>query len=210
MRQFAWILGCVGLIFANHAYAGGLEDLSHFLKNTTSATGTFSQRVLTDKGENAQGAGEGDFAFLRPGCFRWHYDAPFEELMVSDGKTLWLYDTELAQVTVKKLTKALPSTPASILFGDNDFTRDFNVSEVKTDDGLNWIKAIPKDNASSFAEVRIAFKSQLPKAMILKDNFGQETHLSFDDVKTNAKLKKSAFTFKIPAGVDVLQDRSAQ
>ena len=46
--------------------------------------------------------------------------------------------------------------------------------------------------------------------MILKDNFGQETHLSFDDVKTNAKLQKSAFTFKIPAGVDVLQDRSAQ
>ena len=136
--------------------------------------------------------------------------APFEELMVSDGKTLWLYDTELAQVTVKKLTQALPATPASILFGDNDFTKDFTVTEVKTNDGLNWIRAIPKDNASSFAEVRIAFKSQLPQIMILKDNFGQETHLRFDDVKTNAKLQKSAFTFKIPDGVDVLEDRSAQ
>ena len=210
MRRFAWILASAGLMVANHAYCGGLEDLSHFLKNTTSATGTFSQRVLTDKGESAQGAGEGDFAFLRPGCFRWHYEAPFEELMVSDGKTLWLYDTELAQVTVKKLTQALPATPPSILFGDNDFTKDFTVTEVKTNDGLNWIRAIPKDNASSFAEVRIAFKSQLPQIMILKDNFGQETHLRFDDVKTNAKLQKSAFTFKIPDGVDVLEDRSAQ
>lgn len=84
------------------------------------------------------------------------------------------------------------------------------MTEVKTNDGFNWIRAIPKDNASSFAEVRIAFKSQLPQIMILKDNFGQETHLRFDDVKTNAKLQKSAFTFKIPDGVDVLEDRSAQ
>ena len=199
------------LIFASTSVmAAATDDLERFLNSVTSAQGTFEQTVFTREGENKDAAGSGDFAFLRPGKFRWHYNAPFEELIQTNGKTLWLYDTELAQVTVKKLTQALPATPASILFGDNDFTKDFTVTEVKTNDGFNWIRAIPKDNASSFAEVRIAFKSQLPQIMILKDNFGQETHLRFDDVKTNAKLQKSAFTFKIPDGVDVLEDRSAQ
>ena len=131
------------------AHAAATDDLGRFLKSVTSAQGTFEQKVFTREGENKDAAGTGTFAFQRPGKFRWHYNAPFEELMLTDGKTLWLYDTELAQVTVKALRGAIPASPASLLFGEKDFRRDFNVENLPSKDGLDWLKATPKDETSS-------------------------------------------------------------
>ena len=191
------------------AHAAATDDLGRFLKSVTSAQGTFEQKVFTREGENKDAAGTGTFAFQRPGKFRWHYCAPFEELMLTDGKTLWLYDTELAQVTVKALRGAIPASPASLLFGEKDFRRDFNVENLPSKDGLDWLKATPKDETSAFSEVRIGFKAGLPREMTLEDNFGQQTHLTFGEFKTNVKLKASDFTFKVPKGVDVLEDKTA-
>ncbi len=198
------------LIFASTSVmSAATDDLERFLNSVTSAQGTFEQTVFTREGENKDAAGSGDFAFLRPGKFRWHYNAPFEELIQTNGKTLWLYDTELAQVTVKALSGAIPASPASLLFGARDFRKDFDVQNLPAKDGLDWLKATPKDASSGFSEVTIGFKAGLPWQMVLTDNFGQQTRLTFSDFKTNTKLKASDFEFKVPKGVDVLKDNSA-
>ena len=198
------------LIFASTSVmSAATDDLERFLNSVTSAQGTFEQTVFTREGENKDAAGSGDFAFLRPGKFRWHYNAPFEELIQTNGKTLWLYDTELAQVTVKALSGAIPASPASLLFGARDFRKDFDVQNLPAKDGLDWLKATPKDVSSGFSEVTIGFKAGLPRQMVLTDNFGQQTRLTFSDFKTNTKLKASDFEFKVPKGVDVLKDNSA-
>lgn len=200
---------CMAAMVSLCATAAGLDDLKSFLKTTQTATGAFEQKVFSRGQEEKTQAGSGDFAFLRPGCFRWQYTQPFEEEMVSDGKTLWLYDKELEQVTVKRLTAALPATPASLLFGSNDFSKDFNVKNLDSDDGLQWIVATPKDETSSFQEVRIAFKNALPAQMHLKDSFGQETRLTFTDVLKNVNMKAEDFRFVVPKGVEVLEDKTA-
>lgn len=206
---WAAIAASVTIGWSVSASAAATDDLGRFLKTVTSAQGSFVQKVFTREGENKEAAGSGDFAFLRPGKFKWHYDAPFEELIVTDGKTLWLYDTELAQVTEKALTGAIPASPASLLFGAQDFRKDFNVENLSSKDGLDWLKATPKDDGNAFSEVRIGFKNGLPQEMSLTDNFGQQTHLTFENFKTNVKLKASEFTFKAPQGVDVLKDGSS-
>ena len=207
-KVFVAALGA--LMFASTSVmAAATDDLERFLNSVTSAQGTFEQTVFTREGENKDAAGSGDFAFLRPGKFRWHYNAPFEELIQTNGKTLWLYDTELAQVTVKALSGAIPASPASLLFGASDFRKDFDVQNLPAKDGLDWLKATPKDASSGFSEVTIGFKAGLPRQMVLTDNFGQQTRLTFSDFKTNTKLKASDFEFKVPKGVDVLKDNSA-
>lgn len=204
----AWLVSMAALATMT-ASAAGLDDLKAFLNTTQTATGAFEQKVFSRGQEEKTQAGSGDFAFLRPGCFRWQYTLPFEEEMVSDGKTLWLYDKELEQVTVKRLTAALPATPASLLFGNNDFSKDFLVKNWDSDDGLAWIVATPKDEASTFQEVRIAFKNALPAKMELKDSFGQETRLTFSNVQQNVSMKADDFQFVIPKGVEVLEDKTA-
>ena len=87
--------------------------------------------------------------------------------------------------------------------------KDFLVKNWDSDVGLAWIVATPKDEASTFQEVRIAFKNALPAKMELKDSFGQETRLTFSNVQQNVSMKADDFQFVIPKGVEVLEDKTA-
>ena len=111
---------------------GSLARLKAFLKSTTSARGTFRQTVIDRSGREVSKPSSGYFRFMRPGRFEWTYEKPYVQRIMSDGKTLWIHDPELFQVTEKALEGALPSTPAAILFGERDFEEDWNVELVDT------------------------------------------------------------------------------
>lgn len=187
--------------------AAGIEQLRSFLTQTQSARGDFSQQVSRREGRPAQPAATGRFEFQRPGRFRWVYATPYEQVIVSDGSQLWLYDRDLNQVTIKKLSAALPASPASILFGSNDFEREFDVKDEGSRDGLAWISARPRGKDTSFTQIRIGFRDGLPAAMELQDSFGQTTQLTFSRLERNPKLAADAFRFTPPAGADVLEDK---
>lgn len=187
------------------ARAGSLDQLRAFLSQTTSARGEFVQRVST-RGGAAPPASSGRFVFQRPGKFRWTYDKPYEQVIVADGNRLVLYDKDLNQVTIRKLGAALPSSPASILFGSNDFDKEFEVADAGARDGLEWVQARPRAKDSTFERIEIGFRDGLPQAMRLADNFGQVTQLSFSKVERNPKLEGDAFSFTPPKGADVLTE----
>jgi outer membrane lipoprotein carrier protein len=135
------------------------------------------------------------------------YTSPYQQTIVSDGTRLYVYDQDLNQVTVKKLKGAIPASPASILFGSNDFERDFQVKSDGEHDGIEWILATPRSKDSSFDRIRIGFRDGLPAAMDLTDSFGQTTQLRFAGVQRNAKIDPARFHFDPPKGADVLEDQ---
>jgi outer membrane lipoprotein carrier protein len=188
------------------ARADPLQQLHEFLTQTTSARGDFSQ---TSKGPASRGAqtGGGTFEFERPGRFRWVYTSPYQQTIVSDGTRLYVYDQDLNQVTVKKLKGAIPASPASILFGSNDFERDFQVKSDGERDGIEWIVATPRSQDSSFGRIRIGFHDGLTAAMELTDSFGQTTQLRFSGLQRNVKIDPARFHFDPPKGADVLEDQ---
>src|SRR3990167_5947794 len=96
------------------AVASGLEALRSFIAATASAQGEFAQKVYDRKHKLTQEA-SGTLAFLRPGRFRWTYAKPYAQLIVGDGTKAWIYDEDLNQVTVRRLDRALGSTPAAPL-----------------------------------------------------------------------------------------------
>jgi chaperone LolA len=186
-------------------HAAAVDQLRNFLTQTTSARGEFSQRVLRPGGGSPQ-VSSGRFEFQRPGRFRWVYDKPYEQVIVADGARLTLYDRDLNQVTIRKLQAALPSSPASILFGSNEFEREFDVSDLGARDGLEWIRAKPKAKDTPFERIEIGFRDGLPGAMLLVDSFGNTTSLTFSKVERNPKLDAGAFRFEPPKGADVLTE----
>lgn len=202
LRLVVVAIGCALLLPAE---AGSLDQLRSFLTQTTSARGEFVQRVLARSGGN-QPVSSGRFIFQRPGKFRWSYDKPYEQLIVADGTRLVLYDKDLNQVTIRKLGAALPSSPASILFGSNDFEKEFEVTDAGARDGLEWVQAKPRAKDSTFERIEIGFRDGLPSAMRLADNFGQVTQLTFARVERNPKLDADAFRFNPPKGADVLTE----
>ena len=187
------------------AHGGSLDQLRAFLTQTSSARGEFVQRVAARSG-SAQPISSGRFAFQRPGKFRWTYEKPYEQVIVADGTRLLLYDRDLNQVTIRKLGAALPSSPASILFGSNEFEKEFEVADIGARDGLEWVRAKPRAKDSTFELIEIGFRDGLPQAMRLADNFGQVTQLIFSKIERNPKLDAEAFRFEPPKGADVLTD----
>jgi chaperone LolA len=190
---------------ATQAQAGAIEQLRSFLTQTTSARGEFVQRVARGAGAAVQESG-GRFVFQRPGRFRWSYERPYEQLIVADGQRLTIFDRDLNQATVRKLQTSLPSSPASILFGSNDFEREFEVSDAGARDGLEWIAARPRAKDTPFERIEIGFRDGLPGAMLLVDSFGQTTRLAFAKVERNPKLDADTFRFTPPKGADVLTE----
>lgn len=191
------------LFAAVAAHAGSIEKLNSFVKSTRSARADFTQTVLDKRGSATQQA-SGTMEFSRPGKFRWTYSKPYAQSIVGDGKKLWIYDTELNQVSVKPLDAALGSSPAALLAGSNAIERSFSLKDVGMEDGLEWLEATPKAKDTSFERIRMGFSSSTLAVMELKDSFGQTTVIRFANLQRNPRIAANTFKFTPPKGADVI------
>ena len=188
------------------AHADARARLDSFVDGTKALKAQFSQSVFDAKGRKTQDA-SGTLFLSRPGKFRWVYQKPYAQLIVGDGKKLWIYDEDLDQVTVRKLDQAIGESPAALLAGSNDIEKLFNLKDAGEKEGLEWLEATPKGKEGSFEKVRMGFQGNDLAAMELHDNFGQTTLLRFSGLERNPSMGGSLFRFTPPKGVDVIGDR---
>ncbi|HSN40009.1 MAG TPA: outer membrane lipoprotein chaperone LolA [Burkholderiales bacterium] len=185
--------------------ATSVDTLKAFLDQTTSAKARFAQMVLDRNMKKLQQA-TGTMQFLRPGKFRWEYDKPYEQTIVGDGEKLWIYDKDLNQVTVRKLDRALGSSPAALLAGSNAIEKNYTLTNLGNQEGLDWLEAVPKTQDTAFERIRLGFGKAGLEAMELRDQFGQITIIKFADVERNLKLAPGIFRFAPPQGADVITE----
>jgi len=176
--------------------------LNDFLANTQTVDARFQQTLRTREGEILQQT-EGRFYLDRPGRFRWNYKTPYEQIIVSDGDRIWIYDVELQQVTVQKQDAGLPSSPIALLQDSASLYQSFEVTPLDEHDGVYRLKLKSKSSASDFSEIVVGVDKQGLRFMQLHDQFEQVTDIVFSDIKTNSKLAKALFEFIPPDGVDV-------
>jgi outer membrane lipoprotein carrier protein len=202
MRFLFLLLALVSLT----AEAAAIDRFKAFVRETQSARAEFEQKVYNRDGRVTQES-KGSFVFQRPGLFRWVYDKPQDQVIVGDGERVWIHDRDLNQVTVRKLSRALGSTPAALLAGAADVEKAFELSEGGTKNGLEWLEAKPREREAGFERVRMGFGAGGLQAMELTDHFGQTTQLRFSKLERNPKVDKAEFRFQPPKGSDVLGDK---
>lgn len=196
---------------AQLASADGLKSLESFMKGAQSGRADFTQTVTSPPkdGETARTkTSTGSFEFQRPGRFKFVYKKPFEQTIVADGKTLWLYDVDLNQVTQRAQDKALGSTPAALLASAPDLQAlraDFTLESAPEQDGLQWVLATPKAKEGQLKSVRVGFQGDNLVALDILDSFGQRSQLRFANMQVNPALPASTFQFKAPAQADVVR-----
>jgi outer membrane lipoprotein carrier protein len=193
------------------ARAGGLESLENFVKTVKTARTDFTQ-VVTMPAREGQAArsktSTGTFEFSRPGHFRFVYKKPFEQSIVADGQTLWLYDVDLNQVTARKQAQVLATTPAALIASAADvkaLQADFVLTADPDRDGLEWVLATPRAKDSALQAIRVGFRSGELASLEMVDSFGQRSSLRFTGFKANAILDAGIFQFKPPQGADVIR-----
>nr|WP_312437323.1 outer membrane lipoprotein chaperone LolA [Achromobacter sp.] len=184
--------------------ASAQEQLRAFVTTVTSATGSFSQYTVNDQGRT-QPAQTGAFSFQRPGKFKWAVQKPYEQLVISDGRQVFQYDPDLAQVTERKVDAAIGTSPAAILFGSGSLEQSFDVSALPAKDGVDWLRAKPRTADAGFSRVDIGMKNNLPVRVELLDSFGQTTRVDLSGIQANPQLPAKEFQFTAPKGVDVVK-----
>ncbi len=183
------------------ANAGAIDALKKFNSDADGLSGSFSQTVKSKKKTQTT---SGTFKILRPGLFRWEYTKPYQQVIVGDGKTIWLYDVDLKQVTKSNQNQAIGDSPAAILSNKAALDASYSLKEDGSTGGVDYVLATPKKNNAGYQFIRIGFKGDALNDMQLKDSFGNQTSISFSGLNTKPGLARSAFTFTPPKGVDVL------
>jgi len=195
----------VALAPAHADQAASTKRLTGLLNQAETLTGRFSQLSLDGSGTQLQET-SGELALKRPGQFRWHTDAPMEQLLVSNGKKVWLYDPDLEQVTIQELDQRLTHTPALLLSGDvSTISENFEVSHKEAGEVVDFTLK-PKAKDTLFDNLRLSFRNGVINDMQLIDSVGQRTNILFMGVKMNQPLKADLFTFEIPEGADVISE----
>lgn len=200
-----------GLGVATCASASGMDSLEAFVKTAKTGHAEFTQ-VVTAPAKEGQAARSktsgGTFEFSRPNRFKFIYRKPFEQTIVADGQTLWLYDVDLNQVTSRKQSAVLASSPAALIASAADIKAlqaDFALSAAPDKDGLEWVLAAPKAKDGLLQSVRVGFKGNDLSVLEILDSFGQRSVMTFSGLRINTPLESGAFQFKPPAGADLIQ-----
>ena len=198
-------------VLAIGAHAGALESLENFVRTVHSGRADFTQVVTNPPREGRPGptrTSSGSFAFRRPDRFRFDYRKPFEQTIVADGRTLWLYDKDLNQVTERPQAQVLGATPAAVIAASPDLDairRDFELQALPDSDGLQWLQATPRRKDGQLTSMKVGFRGDQLAQLEILDSFGQRSVLSFGHLQVNAPLPADTFRFTPPQGADVVK-----
>ncbi len=182
------------------------DPLRAFLSGLESLTADFTQTLIGTKGNVLEEAA-GVLQMQNPGQFYWSYTTPYVQSIITDGSTLWIYDEDLEQVTIRNVSGSLEDTPAAVLSGTENLEAHYQVIDQGVIEGLKMFQLNPLNAENQFQRIHIGFHGRFLFTMVMYDNLGQVTRVNFKNPKRNADVDPSIFKFTVPDGVDVIDDR---
>lgn len=185
-----------------HAAGGAEQRLHEFFQGLRSLEAGFEQSIAQD-GRVIQRT-RGRLHILRPGKFRWAYESPFEQLIITDGETLWVYEPDLDQVTRSALDDSVGNTPAILLSTEQPLAELFLIVDAGPKDGLLWAMLEPRGEQAAFSRIFLGFDARTLAAMEIVDALEQTVQIRFTDLRRNVNLDPALFEFTVPEGVDVV------
>jgi outer membrane lipoprotein carrier protein len=200
---FAGLLGAL----SPNAFAqapDALAEFRAFTKDLISLSGTFSQEVR-DKNGRVSRSSSGTFSIARPGKFRFVYEKPYKQLIVSDGVTVWLHDEDLNQVTIRKIGDALGEQPLALLLDPSAAEKVFALKALPSQGSIGYVEAKAKKPDAPVAELNVAMITAQPKEIVWRDALQNTNTLRFATLTKNGAVSAENFSFTPPKGADVLR-----
>ena len=154
---------------------------------------------------------EGLISYKRPGKMRWLYDKPEEQLLVTNGQTMWLYDPLLENVTIQKLEKITEGTALSFLLGLANLQTDFIHRGITKnlpigEDGLILeLKPIKTTANLAFIQLNVNPKTYNLQAIALMDQQDNYRTIKLIKMKYNLEIEDNFFEFKVTNDMEVIQ-----
>ncbi|WP_193771215.1 outer membrane lipoprotein chaperone LolA [Candidatus Magnetaquicoccus inordinatus] len=185
-----------------------VERVQLFLNKVKTLEAEFYQRIENPEA-GVPGESQGQISTSKPGRFRWDYQQPYEQTIVSDGQSIWLYEPDLAQVTVTKASR-LDQTPALLLANSVSLVQSFTW-EVSEEPHLHLpaLRLFPRQGGS-VKEITLVLHPERDELLKLttQDSLGHVSHFTFRGMRINQSVPAERFRLAIPPGVDIIEDRA--
>jgi len=194
---------CLFLLGTASAADSPRQRLESFLDGLHTLMAEFEQQVI-DTETNEVSLARGTLYVSRPSRFRWEYEGEEGRYIVADGRTIWLVEPDLEQVSQRSQKAALRGTPAGLLAEKVELDRDFKVEELGIRQGVAWLKLTPRDEQSQFEQILVGLDGQGLARLEMADRFGQVTNFRFTHLEKNMPLPEELFRFEPPPGYDIL------
>lgn len=206
-----------------------IETLEKSYNSLTDMQADFSQRTLIASVKREEkGSGE---VFIKkpangPAMFRFDYRKPQQQI-VSNGKKVWYYLPENNQVMVSDMADLFEGgrgLALNYLTGMGRISRDFNItfSAMGRDKKGNYVlELVPKKESPGIAKLQLTVDGKAVErfrqegkaegrfpvlASAVTDPLGNRTTIEFSRIRVNRGIPSGSFTFKIPAGAEVIQN----
>jgi outer membrane lipoprotein carrier protein len=207
----AFVVVCSSFIVQHSSFAAAasvqtvVKKLQARYDSTKGFRADFAQEVQSATlGQKVEARGQ--VYFRKPGRMRWEFVEP-EQLLVSDGKFLWLYQPSEKQVIKTPFESAFRShTPASFLLGIGRIDQDFTASLTGETKETYSLRLTPKKDPEAIGSLDLEVNTKtfdITQATIT-DPLGNTTRLWFSNISREVPLKDTLFRFTIPPGVDVV------
>ena len=184
----------------------GQDYLDRFLEDLKTFQANFNQTLTNPRGDIVERT-SGIFYMKNPGQFHWSYKDPYEQSIITNGGTLWIYDTDLEQVTIKDISTEIENSPAAILSGSDNLEEYFSITDKGKIEGIYNLELVPKDPENQFHKIVLGFYGRFLNMMVMFDKLGQITRITFTDSQRNESLDDTLFNFIAPEGTDIIDAR---
>jgi outer membrane lipoprotein carrier protein len=153
----------------------------------------------------------GTVVIKRPGKMRWVYTAPERKEFVSDGTKIYAYFPADKQVLVSPAPTGADTTPALFLTGQANLVRDFEASTMELPGavpGTLVLKLVARKPDPDFEWLAVAVDpaTYQIQQLVALDRQGGRSMFIFRNLKENRRPADNTFVFRIPKGVDVINN----
>lgn len=203
LALFAFFLPA--LSFAEDDAAAVVSKLQSKYESIASIKADFTQEV-SSKGMPAMKS-EGKVWLKKPGKMRWEYKKPAKDLIVSDGKTIWLYQPDLNQVIERPASLSASAMATDFLSGIGNIEKEFDVKLAALESSNHVLILTPKQEQASLKKLilEVGKENSIVEKTTITDHFGNQTAVTFTNIKLNASMKNSLFKYTPPRGAAIVR-----
>lgn len=204
MKLKNWLFVASTLLTGSALATPAQTELRSLLAEYDGFSAQFEQAV-TDIDNNVLHKAKGQLVFKQPGQFRWQIAEPEQELLLSDGKTLWWYNPFLEQVSIYDAKQAVATTPFALLVSNDDDTwADFTIQKTELGYEISPLNA----DDSQVQKLIVDFDNKVLQNIVILDRTQQTSAYKLSDQAFD-KDKQRHFSFDIPDDVDVDDQRES-
>ena len=168
-------------------------------------------------GSGSERTETGTLWLKKPGKMRWEYRSPREKLFVGDGKNVWFYvpsERQVRKTSMKKLDDL--RSPLAFLLGKTQLGKELlglslapEVAPLASGDVI--LKGVPRGFQDRLNQVLLEITAENSiRRIVLDQADGATIEYRFSEQKENVAISDQHFEFRVPDGVEVVEESFGQ